>query len=189
MVKKEYKYRNQINNINISFFIVFVCNCFKFSRIKSLKKLVDILEEDKHGPFVSIQPWLILIDGTVSTIFWMTVLCRTAHSFENSGKVINIFWAIMKLVLLQSSSSSSSSDSGSSSGSSDGDNSSDEQMSEDEIRSEPSVKRRPGGYKVCSPAEFTNHFQGSAIVKTKSLILTLAFHWTLIKNKTRHYWH
>jgi len=64
---------------------VFVCNCFKFSRIKSLKKLVDILEEDEHGPFVSVQPRLILIDGTVSTIFRATVLGKTARSFENSG--------------------------------------------------------------------------------------------------------
>jgi len=63
---------------------VFVRNCFKFSRIKSLQKLVDILE-DEHGPFVSIQPRLILIDGTVSTMFRATVLCRTARSFENSG--------------------------------------------------------------------------------------------------------
>jgi len=49
--------------------------------------LVDILEEDELGPFVSIQPWLIFIDGTVSTIFRATVLCRTARSFENSGKI------------------------------------------------------------------------------------------------------
>jgi len=61
----------------------------KFSRIKSLKKLVDILEEDEHGPFVSIQPRLILIGGTVSAIFRATVLCRTARSFENSGKSSN----------------------------------------------------------------------------------------------------
>jgi len=64
---------------------VFVHNCFKFSRIKSLKKLVDILEEDEHGPFVSIQPGLILIDGTVSILFRATVLCRTARRFEDSG--------------------------------------------------------------------------------------------------------
>jgi len=69
----------------LSFFIVFVRNCFKFSRTKSLKKLVDILEEDRHGPFVSIQPRLLLIDGTVSTIVRATVLCRTVRS-ENSAK-------------------------------------------------------------------------------------------------------
>jgi len=44
------------------------------------------LEEDEHGLFVSIQPQLILIDGTVSIIFRATVLYRTARSFENSGK-------------------------------------------------------------------------------------------------------
>jgi len=31
--------------------------------------LVDILEENEHSSFVSIQAQLILIDGTVSTIF------------------------------------------------------------------------------------------------------------------------
>jgi len=75
----------------LSFYIVFVRNCFKFSRITSLQKLVDILEEDQHSPFVSVQPWLILIDGTVSTIFRVTVLCKTACSFENSGNIWFVF--------------------------------------------------------------------------------------------------
>jgi len=66
---------------------VFVRNCFKFSNIKSLRKLVDILEDDEHSQFVSIQPRIILIDRTVSTIFRATVLCRTAGSFENGGKL------------------------------------------------------------------------------------------------------
>jgi len=64
---------------------------FQSSSVKKLKKLVGILEEDEHGPFVSIHLRLVLIDGTVSTIFRVNVLCRTARSFENSGNLTRQF--------------------------------------------------------------------------------------------------
>jgi len=47
-----------------------------------------ILKDDELGALVSIQPWLILIDGRESTIFQATVLCTRARSYEKSGKAL-----------------------------------------------------------------------------------------------------
>jgi len=52
------------------------------------KWLVCILKEEKHGAFVSIQPWLILIKGIKQLFFKQLYLCGWAGSYENGGKFI-----------------------------------------------------------------------------------------------------